>query len=47
MDPDRAALIGVGTGALTGTAIGDGGVILPGIGAVVGEEAAERNLIVD
>lgn len=49
--PRTGALVGAGTGALAGAALGDGGVILPALGAVggaiVGEEAAERDAIFD
>ena len=49
--PRTGALVGAGTGALAGAALGDGGVILPALGAVggavVGEEAAESDPVFD
>lgn len=49
--PDQGLLIGAGSGALVGAAIGDGGVIAPVIGAVggavLGKELAERDPLFD
>lgn len=51
ISPQTGTLIGAGSGALAGAAIGDGGIILPALGAVagavIGEEAAERDPIFD
>lgn len=51
VSPGTGALIGAGTGAVSGAVIGDGGVIAPAIGAVagavVGKEVAERDPLFD
>ena len=51
VSPETGMLVGAGGGALAGAAVGDGGVILPALGAiggaVVGEEVAERDPVFD
>lgn len=51
LSSDSGTLIGAGSGALAGAILGDGGVILPALGAVggavIGEEVAEGDPIFD
>ena len=48
---DQGILIGAAGGAATGALLGDGGIILPALGAVggavIGEEAAENDPLFD